>query len=130
MTPGKKSFSKEERLKSRKEISRIFKNGIFLYSDSLSLGYTYSEKNKFAVSVPKRLFKSAVVRNKIKRRIRESYRLNKNILHNYSTKFGQHFNVLIIYRHNTPLPYQAIREELVFLLEKLIETNKKRPEFL
>ncbi len=127
MTEKKYTFPEKEHLKSRKEISRIFKNGIFLYSDFFSLGYIVSESgdntHKFAVSVPKKLFKSAVTRNKLKRRIRESYRTNKQILYEFSDKSNTFFNLLIIYRHKEILSYSVIETELIFLLKKLTETS-------
>ncbi|MCD6555555.1 MAG: ribonuclease P protein component [Bacteroidetes bacterium] len=124
MTEKKLTFSAKEHLKSRKEISRIFTNGIFLYSDFIILKYLpgeHQKMHKLAVSVPKRLFKSAVIRNKLKRRIRESYRLNKYILYDYSEKSKVFFNFLVIYKHKEILPYQKIEEHLVILLNKLIE---------
>jgi len=127
MIEKKYTFPSKEHLKSRKEISRIFKNGIFLYSDYLSLGYTISENNdnthKFAVSVPKKLFKSAVTRNKLKRRIRESYRINKHVLYDFSDKSNMFFNLLIIYRDKDILSYSIINTELISLLKKLIEAT-------
>ena len=72
MKNHKYSFKKKERIKSNKEISRIFNNGIFLFTKNISLVFIKSENadlqiNQIAVSVPKKKFKSAVHRNKIKR---------------------------------------------------------------
>ena len=125
MTKKKNRFLEDERLKSRKEISRIFKNGIFLYSDFFSLGYTICENNekthKFAVSVPKKLFKSAVTRNKLKRRIRESYRIKKHVLYEFSDNSHTFFNILLIYRHRDILSFSIIQNDVIFLLEKLTD---------
>ena len=123
MTNKKHTFKSSERLKSRKEISRIFKNGIFLYSDYLSLGFVESEEkiNKFAVSVPKKMFKSAVIRNKLKRRIKESYRLNKSVLYDFSKETNRYFNILVIYKKKEILSYQKINEELISLLTILTD---------
>jgi ribonuclease P protein component len=121
MTKKQYTLKSSERLKSNKEISRIFKNGIFLYSDSLSVGYILSDTNKFAVSVPKRNFKSAVKRNLLKRRIRESYRLNKADLYAYSQSSGTFISFLFIYRNKELLPYSEINKQLTELLKKLTE---------
>ncbi len=122
MTEKKNTFPAKERLKSRKEISRIFKDGIFLYSENFSVVYLSKlnqDIHKMAVSVPKRLFKSAVIRNKLKRRIKESYRLNKQILYQSSEKSEIFFNFLIVYRNKKVLPFREIEHEITELLTKL-----------
>ncbi len=126
MTKKRNTFSAKERLKSRKEISRIFKDGIFLYSENLSLGYvTSSDQNshKIAVSIPKKLFKSAVIRNKLKRRIKESYRLNKQILFRRSDEDGIFRNFFIVYKSKKILSFQEINLEITELLKKLISNS-------
>jgi len=95
----KNTFSKKERVKSKKEISRIFKDGIFFYSEHINVKIIESNDtnqalHKIGISVPKRLFKLAVHRNKIKRIIREAYRLNKNIIYK-NTNFIS-FNLFFI----------------------------------
>ena len=122
MTEKKQTFSANERLKSRKEISRIFKDGIFLYSDNFSLGFLRKinqNTHKIAVSVPKKFFKSAVIRNKLKRRIKESYRLNKQLLYGISEESAVFCNLIIIYKNKKILPFQEINLELTELLKKL-----------
>lgn len=126
MTKRKYTFSKNEHLKSRKEISRMFKDGIFLYSEYFSFIYYPAQQNtnhKFAVSVPKKLFKSAVIRNKLKRRIRESFRLNKYLLHENNERPEVFYNILVIYKHNKILPFQEIETEIISFTEKLITSN-------
>ena len=76
-------FSKKERLKSRKAIEQLFKARQSFHVFPLRLiwykmGVPLSQSPaQFAVSVPKRAFPKAVQRNRIKRVIREVYRLNK-----------------------------------------------------
>lgn len=77
------TFSKKERLCSRKAIEKIFVSGKAINENPFRLLWIESpnEENvylKIAISVPKKNFKKAVDRNKIKRQIREIYRLNKN----------------------------------------------------
>ncbi|MCF6183277.1 MAG: ribonuclease P protein component [Bacteroidales bacterium] len=126
MTENRNTFKFSEHLKSRKEISRVYKHGTSLYSDSFVLFFLKEEKlttHKFAVSVPKKLFKSAVKRNKIKRRVRESFRLNKSILYNFSEKTNIFFNVFLIYKNKEILSYEKINAETVKLLKNLIADN-------
>ncbi len=126
MTENSCTFKSSEHLKSRKEISRVYNNGTPLYSDSFVLFFLKEETlttHKFAVSVPKKLFKSAVKRNKLKRRIKESFRLNKSILYSFSEKTNIFFNVFLIYKNKEILSYEKINSETVKLLKDLIADN-------
>ena len=79
------TFKKEERISSKKEIGFLFENGSSFTSYPFRIIFCTketSESPRFSilVSVSKRKFKRAVKRNKVKRLLRESYRLNKFIL--------------------------------------------------
>ena len=75
------SYSKKEKLKSKKLIEKLFAEGRAVSVFPLRLIYLKEgETNKVAVSVSKRNFKKAVDRNRIKRLLREAYRHNKNML--------------------------------------------------
>lgn len=84
---GLYTFKKEERISSKKEIDFLFKNGTYFISYPIRILFCKKdarENDRFSVliSVPKRKFKRAVQRNRVKRLIRETYRLNKSILWN------------------------------------------------
>lgn len=96
----KLTYSKEEKLKSKKLIDALFSEGQSVAAFPLRLVYletTFTETilAKTGVSVSKRNFKTAVQRNRIKRLLRESYRLNKNaFINNLNTQHA--FMILYI----------------------------------
>ena len=82
------TFSKRERIVSRKLIEQLFSKGNSHSTSAFPLRIVYMEKNckegeepvQVMVSVSKRHFKRAVKRNRVKRQIREAYRQHKTIL--------------------------------------------------
>lgn len=62
----------------KKELNLVHKKGIFYKNDFFNVKYIYSNNSKFAFIVRKKIG-SAPVRNKIKRRIREVLKDQKNI---------------------------------------------------
>ncbi|MEP1489036.1 MAG: ribonuclease P protein component [Algibacter sp.] len=84
------TYNKKEKLKSKKLIDQMFIEGKSVSAYPLRLVYmpTVFDDNliaKTGVSVSKRNFKTAVDRNRIKRLLRESYRLNKSVYFNSLT---------------------------------------------
>ncbi len=76
---------------------------------------------KVAFSAPKRRFKKAVDRNRIKRLMREAYRKNKHIL--YSSIEEKHI-IMFTYLDENELKYVEIEEKLILLLKRLSDKIK------
>ncbi len=78
-------FPKKEKITSKYDIDALFQKGRFVRERSLSIKYLVVDRSegspliKVLVVVPKSRFKKAVDRNRIKRLIREVYRLNPEL---------------------------------------------------
>jgi ribonuclease P protein component len=82
------TLGKKERLKSKKLIERLYKEGTFLKAFPLRMVYLQTAHTsdfpaQVGVSVPKRNFKKAPDRNRLKRLMRETYRLQKGIIYDH-----------------------------------------------
>ena len=113
-------FSKKEKLKSKKLITLLFNEGKSINSYPVKLIYlpttlSTNVQVQTMVTVPKRNFKSAVKRNRIKRYLRESYRLNKAVVLDNS---DQSFAFLFLYLGKKAPNYQLIDKNLQAVLHK------------
>ena len=70
---------------------------------------THADASRIVVSVPKRLFKRAVKRNLLKRRIREAYRHQKGLI-------SAPVDILFIYTAQEVLPYEVIYADMTAIL--------------
>lgn len=124
------TFQREERLKSKKLIGRLFnKEGksFAIYPLRVIWLETPLETThpiQVGFVVPKRHFKKAVLRNKIKRRIRETYRLNKHSIYSHFQSKEKQCAIMIVYTGKEELPYDEIDKKMQILIRKLI--NKVR----
>lgn len=115
------SFPKAEKLKSKKLIEKLFTEGKNVTNFPLKLIYVENSTGKdvpikTGVTVPKRKFKKAVDRNRIKRLLREAYRLNKHIIFN---NIEGNYALLILYLGNEMPQYGQIEKSMVGALTKL-----------
>lgn len=123
------TYSKAEKLKSRKIIDLLFSEGKSVSKYPLRLVYAptegIEEKLLFGVSVSKRNFKNAVDRNYFKRVLRECYRLNKNLLYE---NLDRPYAMMFFYQSKERLSYQEIHEKTLQLFEKWIVTKNQQNE--
>jgi len=112
------TFKRAERLKSRKIIGKLFREGKSFGQYPLRLVWTTIEPPlssypvQFTASVPKRAFSKAVHRNRIKRLIKESWRLNKWLLYEKLEGGEQQFGFMLIYTAKEPLPFEKIEKAM------------------
>lgn len=113
------SFPKKEKLKSKKQITQLFEQGKTITVYPLKLIYLQvngqDAKIQAGVAVPKKNFKSAVDRNRIKRLLRESYRLNKAVVFNNTQ--GE-FAFLFLYLGKETPSFKEVDGKMKSLLQK------------
>lgn len=109
------SLSKSERLSGKTALARLLNEGRWGATAHLKYCWTAGEGslNRLLVSVPKKLFKRAVKRNLLKRRLRESYRLQKELL------TGTGVDFMIAYNSPELLPFDTVYSEVGEILGKI-----------
>jgi ribonuclease P protein component len=125
MQQGPFTYPRNQKLKSRKLLGNLFATGKSLNAFPLKLVYqTNSPVNAeilmAGVGASSRNFKKAVDRNRIKRLLRESYRLQKNILQDGLPKDRQ-WQLFFIYTGKELPESKLIAEKMQFLMQKLID---------
>lgn len=124
------TYRKKDKLKSKKLIERLFNEGKSLTIYPLRLVYLKTEFEdqsilKTGVSVSKRLHKTAVARNRIKRLLREAYRLNKPLyFNNSSTSYA----FMILYLSKDGTTFDTLNTSMNLLFKKFIDktTNNEK----
>jgi len=134
MTTKTFGFSKQERLKSRKKIGRLFKERhtlavyplrVFWYAYPIEENSIYPAQVAFNVS--KRTYKSAPKRNRYKRLMREAYRLHKHPLYDFLFEEGIQLDIMFLFLSKKTVPFDQIEKKFILLRDKLIkEVTPKR----
>ncbi len=119
-------FDRTERLKSRKVIGALFKGGESLVAYPLRVVWTVLPPEatsefpaQVSISVSKRLFKTAVARNRLKRQIREAYRLQKAAF--YEKLGDRRIALMLMYIAKEALPYAEIERGVRKMIRKFPE---------
>lgn len=121
------TYSKKDKLKSKKCIEQLFTEGKAVTAYPLKLIYLKTNFEdgsilKTGVSVSKRLHKTAVSRNQIKRLLREAYRLNKPLyFNNSSTSYA----FMILYLSKDGTTFDKLNTNIKSLFEKFIDKTSQ-----
>ena len=118
------SFSKAEHLYGDKNINRLFSEGqaFIAYPFRVVCLFLSDEEEipvRVMVSVSKKRFKRAVKRNKVKRLMRESYRVNKHGLTELLTDKNKQAYISFQYVANEILSFQYIETRMKMALDKI-----------
>ena len=121
---AKFTFQKQERLHKEKLIKELFETGSSFYLYPFKVLVKRNPDQSFPVhqvmiSVSRKNFKKAVDRNLLKRRIRESFRLNKNLL-----QVTPKYLIAYIYTAKEILTFAQIQERLIKTLNRFDHVEK------
>lgn len=122
------TLSKEERICSKKLINELFTgNGRSMTAFPLRVVFMkrtiVDEQPRAAmlVSVPKRYFKHAVDRNRVKRQVREAFRRNKSIITQNLTDDHDAVAIAFVWLTNEKYPSSEVENRMVRLLTRISE---------
>lgn len=123
------TLGKNERLKSRKQIEHLFSEGEKFAVTPFRIFYLFNgqpEKDNmqnllhFGVGVSAKNFKKAVDRNRIKRLMREAWRLQKNELKEKLVSSGKRLNIFFIYTGKELPDYNIVFNKTGTVIKKII----------
>ncbi|MBF4985659.1 ribonuclease P protein component [Nonlabens mediterrranea] len=119
------TLGKDTKLKSKKAIEELFTNGKSIRKGPVRCVFTlvdHAQPHKIGVSVSKRFFKKAPDRNRIKRLLREAYRLNQ---HDLITPEGKSIEMMFLFQSPKMPEFETVQQ----LIKKLIiELNKQHQQ--
>jgi len=120
------SFSKIEHLCGEKRITRLYTQGDAFIAYPVRVVFLIEPKSDIEpanvlISVPKKRFKRAVKRNRLKRLIREAYRLNKKELIDKLEEKQLQVHVAFNYVSDDELDFASIEKKIKLSLQKLID---------
>lgn len=123
------TFGKSYKLGSQKTIAAIFKKGKSVKQYPFVVQFMeqpgmQKERFQLVFSAPKRAFKRAHDRNRIKRLMRETFRKKKLILEEALAADNKYLSMFVIYTAKEELPYELLMKKTNTLLEKIAQEFK------
>lgn len=132
------TYQKKDKLKSRKQTQFLFANGQSMNAFPIKLIYTIETLESIespalgtlqaGVGAPSRTFRKAVARNRVKRLLREGYRLERPSFMEATDMKGLRINLFFLYTDAIVIEQKTIQEKIKQLLARLAEKiNSTRP---
>lgn len=125
-----------ERLRGEIRVNKLFLSGESFIAYPYRIVYAVSKAGEseespraaLLVSVPKKRFKRAVKRNRLRRCIKEAYRLNKALLHDSLQQLGLRVELAVVYLDKEVQPYNVLEKHMKEMLQKLAAKVAKATE--
>jgi len=129
----KNTFRKPEKICNQKQIDALFNEGKSLKSGLFRLIYIETEAQgpspvQLLIAVPKKNLRHAVTRNRMKRLIREAYRLSKHKIIDIYAKAGKHCDIAVVFMGKQCVSQSETTAAINELLNRLILAHEKNPE--
>jgi ribonuclease P protein component len=130
---NKFTYQKKDKLKSRTQMQFLFSKGTAINMHPIRLLYTIEKEEagifsngllQAGVGAPSRQFRKAVKRNKVKRLLREGYRLEKPNFTNSINLTNTRLNLFFLYVDANVQTQQEIQATIKLLLQKLADKLK------
>ncbi len=119
-------FPKVEHLCRKDDFNLLFDKGKSFFIFPIRLIYSIEKSDswdvKVGVVVPKRLFHHAVDRNRLKRQMRESYRLQKHLLFPLKESASYRIRLLFIYADKGMRPFLQIKKTFKSLINNIVSS--------
>ncbi len=120
-------FSKKERICKQNDFQYAFSKGEMIKHFPFRCIYIIRPSDKLqikiGISVPKKTIKLAIERNRIKRLIREAYRVNKHLLHDYFQQQSIELLIIFVYIYKNKYSFNEMNKQVNALLNKIIARN-------
>ncbi|MBQ9400286.1 MAG: ribonuclease P protein component [Bacteroidales bacterium] len=120
VSAGPATLSKEQIVRGKTSIDRLVSGGRWITGSRIKCCYLHpggAEVSRILVSVPKKFFKRAVKRNLLKRRMRESYRLQKSLLAGCEGCL----DLMFVYNSAECASFDEIKEDVRMIMEGIAE---------
>ena len=120
------TFGKEYKLCRQKLIDSVYKTGKVVKQYPFVVHYLEIEEKldapfQITISAPKRLFRRAHDRNRIKRLMRETVRRNKLIIENHIEKSQKNIIMFMVYTNKEEMPFTVLMKKNAQLFENIIK---------